>query len=497
MMDVNELLAIGSALTTVARLHIKYSVNMVSERQLLRSKRNTYMYHEKFQHLDELRKSTVQRPQKIAMALEHSVGCCGELCMICYEIADSYSFELTENLYITNLYTYHGDPESIFNHSFLLLHQSGTLNQRVVNSSLRDVPVSSSMHTLSRSYQGLDNAVIVDPWIYAATPLSELTAHILRAEELGVEECYTAGVCFNGEKEYKHTNLNKDSFNSRAIIPMDIMEGFEKEYQLHLNSLSRYKLKTKNRSIHIPRNSGSFVKKWPHDDLKYDHLLESQRLIPASESRGSFAKPRGYESIRESLFIEIDDYQRKKLNEQTRKIHEMQLFINDMINSASSCMKRFESSKKVSALIELRSCLAENIRRKPGERHKIISDDGLKLVFEAATKIALCVRGKKFKQDIPLNKLQQTKTALSLIRNDHRRYAFESIDGLSLDDFRQIRNSNEGKSEKYHRLIRHIYGGDFSIDLLQEPDHKAYWYSQAKVIYDGLKRKPRYTFAQQ
>lgn len=183
MIDQNELLALGVALTRTVREKIEYSTNIDS----LFDKRNPSKYHKRLDYgLEFIRNregySDISYMNKAELAFKSKSGNCGELSACVMLLAASFpELFVGENVYVSLLYL-------SSNHALVLLHQSSDLyfsHERL--GSLAELTMNGE----------LDNAVLIDPWIYKACKVNETKSLFDKAREYGVIDNYIGSIDLN------------------------------------------------------------------------------------------------------------------------------------------------------------------------------------------------------------------------------------------------------------------------------------------------------------
>ncbi|MCP3968196.1 MAG: hypothetical protein GY750_00720 [Lentisphaerae bacterium] len=203
-------LAIGAALIDALRAQIKFSANILKISSEFRSD-NLY----KFEKIG----TSLVRNSPFCSALEAGHGYCGELSYAGLRVARYLKLSHLSGWYISALY-FKGD------HLFLLIHE-GKLTAMGYYDKVAD-----SFKDLNRKYKG---AVIVDPWIYTASRLSEHKQHLKIAESYGVLSFYSDIIVLDSKQiPFTGTPVRKPSMHYEEACVIDFYKF------LRANSLDYY-----------------------------------------------------------------------------------------------------------------------------------------------------------------------------------------------------------------------------------------------------------------
>ncbi|QIV94878.1 hypothetical protein [Allofrancisella frigidaquae] len=219
MIDSDELLAIGAALVQTVRKYIKYSENI----ELLYSNYKASKFYKKRREeviqIDNIPGLTYTPQGYGKVGLELGVGWCDELSLACLYIAQGSKKIRIGTFYLSLI--------STFKHTFVLAHTS----LKLFNSTSPDwVYYKDNVHGLSIDPE-LSNAVIIDPWTYKATKLSNYLEHLEHAELFQVRDFFEGTIRYGGVRitispESEVTNISEDYVNT--------FEFFYKEQQQKL-----------------------------------------------------------------------------------------------------------------------------------------------------------------------------------------------------------------------------------------------------------------------
>ena len=108
----------------------------------------------------------------------------------------------------------------------------------------------------------------------------------------------------------------------------------------------------------------------------------------------------------------------------------------------------------------------------------------LPMLLDALIKICFLVRGKTPFVGLNIENIDMTNTAKKLLEIQNQKYAFESIEGMSLDCIRDIINNFTSIRQKYTMLIKHFFGEDFDVSLLYQSQSKLDFYQKANHYHD-------------
>ncbi|QIV95685.1 hypothetical protein EDC55_10834 [Allofrancisella inopinata] len=312
MVDSNELLAIGTALVKTVRKYIKYSENIDS---LYSGYKKNGFYISRLYKFRELRSLSPSTPEEEGrVSLELGVGYCGELSFACLYIAQGLKKIKVNTFYLSFMNT--------AEHAFILAHTSLKLFNST--SSPEWVYYKDNFHELSIDPE-LSNAVIIDPWIYKATKLSNYLEHLEHAELFQVGDFYDSVIMYGSvhvtiSPKSKITNINEDYINT--------FEFFYKEQKQKLDN-----------------------------------------------KRESFARGRRFRSVRESLEYNIQQYQLTKSFEwQVEEARELKKVVETCKRKVLEILEKYLKTDPNKGKMSLKALLYLN------GRHHI---DRSKLVLKA------------------------------------------------------------------------------------------------------------------
>ncbi|ODN41487.1 hypothetical protein [Piscirickettsia litoralis] len=254
-MNPDELLAIGAALVWAVRRSIKYSEN-------IKSLYSGDLYNSSFRRdrkteINKLRTDYAQSDEYAVKALRTRVGLCAELSTVAVYLGKIIAVQIKheQKVYISKV----GTPK----HSFCLIHQSKALfksiAKRVEAQSLQD---------LICLRGDLKNAVIVDPWIYKASKLSNYKGHLEHAKLYGVEDFYKGKVTNKVYSKEMHTKPPKIKITESVH---KALECFRLAYKDEKNKL------IKNKYIFAKGRKLASVRKDLDSDIKRRKQLKSLR----------------------------------------------------------------------------------------------------------------------------------------------------------------------------------------------------------------------------
>ncbi|MGJ3495614.1 hypothetical protein ACR9PT_13765 [Piscirickettsia salmonis] len=389
-MNSDPLLAIGAALVKAVRKNIKYSENLYSPKGV------ESFYDDRSSKIDSIRENInlfsgqvegVDPATYAKQALDKRIGVCSEVSKIATYLASMLNqLEMEESVYISVI----GPPH----HTFCLIHQSYALHQQTTVG----VCIADSLEELSENKE-LENAVIVDPWLYKASNLIDYKGHIGYAQK------------FIGDSAIEY-------FNDKIYT-----EGYSE------------KLGTTQPT--------TIVEKRLLRDFNIAYQEETQKLLDQSEA---FAQGRNRSSIDNNL---IRDARR------WNQIKDLQLFIERLASKSShwySCVGyKNRKNKSYQALI---GCLDFAV-----DKYMDISNTDLQEIFNQALQLAPVIGSMSSLKTLCGHKIYMTKTAKGLLDLDvvpRECYKFESIPGMSLSGIRNIRYFPGSEAEKYTALLQFI-----------------------------------------
>lgn len=180
-MEDGKLLALAAALVYSVRYQVHSSDNIHA---LYTTKMQTRHQQKISNAIRDMRSKSTSHIDNALHSLQTRVGNCGELCNITLLLAshvdkNSLNISLDNQIYISKIET--------AQHAFCILHQS----QNLASLQYKDF-ITNDLESLSQQ-KDLKNAVIIDPWIYKATKLSDYLKHIQHAKN------FIADGYFNGQ----------------------------------------------------------------------------------------------------------------------------------------------------------------------------------------------------------------------------------------------------------------------------------------------------------
>ena len=260
MITITDLLAFGTTLVDLVRVKIPYSLNMIEKDQLFDGLTDSAFYIDKYKKLTTLKqknapiflkmlsKQTAQDIQregseqisynalkaKVKNILRSQVGNCGELCNIAMVLSYNVTiFDKKENIYCSTL------EFKEFDHAALLLHQDYSIIAGMKFYDTREYSYSG----LNELSEKIDNAVIIDPWIYQITPLKHYQRHIQAAAEYNVQNRYASKICFNDSfllgNNSGSENSNSNSNKTTDPVLEKMVQEFNSIYEKHRVSISK------------------------------------------------------------------------------------------------------------------------------------------------------------------------------------------------------------------------------------------------------------------
>ncbi|MCF6764445.1 hypothetical protein L3V82_01585 [Thiotrichales bacterium 19S3-7] len=421
MLEDNQLLAIGAAFVRATRKTIKYSENI--EKLYEEHKESLYYYS---------RKAPVDRaymlqpsPERLAqLSINSGAAYCDGLAAVILYMANMLNLKdklADENVYLSLV--------TINNHTFCILHQSEKLAHSHGVSA-------NSFDELSKNPE-LKNAVIVDPWIYKATQLSDYKSHIKHADTYGVGHLYNSRI-----EDCKNCIKINDNLSPKNEKEQELLNDFDSAY------------------------------------------LDEIELLKQSSSE--FAVGRKIESIKKELTIDVktfDDELRRKseLRKQLQEpLEDLYKFIEKLKSNSSLWYSGYgHTNRKGQAYQDLLDYI-ELIKASKKE----LSQTVLKNILICALRLAPIIRGSDSDKKVSISQLDMTSTAKSLLTNDvipNTKYKFEAIEGMDLDDLRKIiNNSKLNEREKYTQLMVYVLSAD--------PNTKTDFNSKKTRIYNNAKR---------
>lgn len=233
MLKLSELLTFGLTLVDLVREKIRYSVNMDDYGQVCDRFGRFHFYRNDSRKLDELRNKHNLLPSifsnkgqgeknyksyKVEDILKTGVGNCGELCDVTMQLVREVNFFThQQEVHCSRLHFTGAD------HGFLLLHQGQTIAPRAY-----------TVCSLEELSANINNAIIVDPWIYQVTPLKDYQYHLQAATEYNVERYYRGNIKFTESfvlnNDSKYTNSNSSSTPASGSKLQELVNKFNSAY---------------------------------------------------------------------------------------------------------------------------------------------------------------------------------------------------------------------------------------------------------------------------
>ncbi|MCF6766777.1 hypothetical protein L3V86_00145 [Thiotrichales bacterium 19S11-10] len=405
-----ELMRIGVGLMFAVRNNLKYSTNTPAlYEQVDLSSQYYKKLSQDFRALRSNLNNILHTRKHAELALKYRAGMCDEMGTVATYLG-SMAVNTEEPVYITALFT----PT----HVFCLIHQDEALAKIDKRQKYVD-----GLKELSE-VKSLKNAVIVDPWIYAVTCLSDWEKHIKHAE-----------------------SYDPSGFFSGVITTLGYSE-----------KLSRVEPSPDNKRL--------------------------QRIIRDFNTAYNYAKNSIHEgNINSPISIQFDDLKEKLKHDidRRRTLVSLRNFISRLRNQSSSWYSDdFRSDRKGIVYGELIKCIDKALKR-----NMDINDDNLKKILEIALDVTVIVRGKQSPENLSKQNLDMTSTALSLLNPrvlPEHQCKFESIDGRNLQRIRDIRTGEGSDREKYCMLVVLIRGEDGINESLYTADGKQQSYDTAHAF---------------
>ncbi|QIV94342.1 hypothetical protein [Allofrancisella frigidaquae] len=392
MIDSDELLAIGAALVQTVRSKIKYSENIDN---LYRGYKKSDFYKHRSKKLEQIYTLHLPyTPQGKQVYLKNGVGLCDELSLAILHIAQGLEEIKIGTFYLSLMSIYK-------KHVFLIAHNSLSL----ANNAAREwTKYKKSLRELKQDDE-LKNAVIIDPWIYKATKLSNLREHLEHAVLYDVLDYYRGNVMYIGQ----HLEINPSS----NIIKID------KQYI---------------------------------DTFQECYKIQKEKLV---NKRDSFAQGRRFSSVRRSLEYNIQKYQ---------QLISLRDFFIRLKKKSSGWYTKNHSNRKGKAISSVINYLQTCI-----DNYYFPSQYDLECIFRGTLTVCAVVRGKNLPNQLSKDNITMTKTAKGIFSFDvvpNNKLAFE-IDGLSLDWVREARKIGSDRS-KYMVFLNKLEGWnpDFNVSKL-------------------------------
>lgn len=430
MIDQDELLAIGKALARTVRGRIPWSENMDAvyqgyktsqmrkDREELLLSRHVRNYSMKqYDNKIDLQHAVASR------ALAHGVGYCGELCDVCVLLAAvcrSIKFH-NESVYITKL---HLPIPKVFWHDFCLIHQSFYIHNVAAGQF-----VAINLEGLMTQLKCV-NACVVDPWIYTAKKCSDFAGLMARAKEFCVKSFYDGKVCvmdhrysvaFSGQgiKQNLSRHIRPDVLN-------DTLKEFDTEYKMVREGYKK---------------SGTYP-----EDIKLAEVRDQLRQALSQYNKGSFIQ------------------QRRRI----KQLDDLKTFLKRLKSGMSFWYSSWPCSTTKEKIFAAMIARLDNYKK---NSYPYVDNEWLKWTLLYACRLAFIVRGQKdeISKKLSFTTLNRTKTALALLSRTvvpHKQYKFESIEGMSLEHIRILRNSNKSERERYQRLYKLVYPNRDENDLI-------------------------------
>tara|TARA_R110002167_G_scaffold363929_2_gene584972 strand:+ start:245 stop:1087 length:843 start_codon:yes stop_codon:yes gene_type:complete len=165
-----SILKTGSSLSYAVRQMIPYSENI---KALIRGRDNSPVWNERrdlvYSKRSERSSGKFHVDAKLSHILSSGVGYCGEIAYCVVELAKMIP-PLNGELYATELRFYDS-------HCFILLHQDRGTHDAVNSQGFESGEIVKDLKELSEITE-LRNAVIVDPWVYKSTKLTDWKRHM-------------------------------------------------------------------------------------------------------------------------------------------------------------------------------------------------------------------------------------------------------------------------------------------------------------------------------
>ncbi|MGJ3495473.1 hypothetical protein PsalN5692_04058 (plasmid) [Piscirickettsia salmonis] len=406
MLDPDELLAIGAAMVSGVRKSIKYSENI---KELYTDLESSPFKHKRQDKRRSLKEDFSFSGDYARKALAEKVGYCDDLSVVAVHLGKLIHIgDFSEPIYISLV--------SIPGHRFCLIHQSENLHL-----SREGEKLAGGLKELSED-PDLENAIIVDPWVYKASKLADCDKHFAHARTYRVEDFYNGAVNSNGHSQC----IGNASARQHLVVE-------------------------ERRALR---------------DFNLSYQEETQKLAGKHDS---FAKGNTLREVKAELKDHL--YRRKQLND-------LKSFIQRLDSKSSFWYSHFgHSNRKGKSYQALIKCIDVAI-----EKYMDIPDEYLKDIFIKALDVATMVRGNPRFKTLGSNRVHVTKTVASLLSSDvvRRRwtYSFEDIPGISLDGIRRIQASSGSDREKSLAVVKHIReetGNSSSYDL----DKSSPYYKEA------------------
>jgi hypothetical protein len=363
-------------------------------------------------------------------ALYNRVGNCGELVKCIMFLAGLFPLDRyfrDEEIFLSTLYL-NSD------HTLILLHQS----VRYYEKADMEVGELSNFLEFASESKDLVNAILIDPWLYQA----------FRVQDLGI-----VGEIID---EYQVSN----NFDGYSFL----------NYRGLRNELGCLDQENKTNYLEIVERC---------EEIFISQLDKLQRR------RDSFAAPVRFREIQENLIKDISD----QPHIDKIRLESLICFFNRLSQSSSSWFgNSSHSDRKGTTIVKVIKKLEEY--KSLGYFPDIIN---LRELFFSVLRITTLVRGKNESQEVTAHSLKMTKTAKALF--DHgvvtsRKYAFEDINGLSLDFIRNARDTDHTLRSKYIYLIRVLFGGNIDrFGFLYKDNFKRQCYLGVQHALDQIARE--------
>ena len=475
-MAVEDLLKIGSALVEVTRRCIKYSENIEkiydpgkSEFDLEIDDKNSEIFYMRGSKVNEMRIQLEKKykalrgnfnfqydDRKFFLEQVNTIskircGNCGELSTL---LAAIFSFldppieYKNENIFISML--------NLFNplnwnksHTFCLLHQSEALHKEMLNNTDSRLFIASSLKGLLgiQNQQAMQveadddifrifnykkiqsplnlkelsaNAVIVDPWIYKATKLSNFyEEHFTAAQEFGVESYYS-------DRHLVRTGCVPDDYSFKMSQNKGMLSDEKYKFDTAVFKLIELYNQIYGGNNYIKNNGRS--------------LLDVRKSFDENESY--YFNLKSLLEFVQKLFSKSSNYYSGRSCFSPRGEHKKDLCYKILINYLENKNESFLYDRK-----------------------------NIKSIFGLSLKLSALIRGKSQPTSKGVGfKVAQTKTACALLDIDvipDSKYAFEQLEGMSLDKFRILRKKKNNTimkmmtDELYLKLLLAIYGEEY------------------------------------
>ncbi|MED7818917.1 MULTISPECIES: hypothetical protein [unclassified Francisella] len=214
MIDSNKMLAIGFALSMTVRSKIKYSANMNKNKQLFNNLELENLCYKKLSENFSVERNLANGSYKSSAksAFNTKIGNCGELSNAVIYLGGLINIkDIKENIYLNKLY-FNSD------HALVLLHQS---------SECYDIGFATLDKIVNlKNLEGLENAILIDPWIYSAVKVQNVDTLLEQARNYAVIDNYLGRVNICNEIK---TTVSMKVYNANKFAKL--IDKFNKYYQ--------------------------------------------------------------------------------------------------------------------------------------------------------------------------------------------------------------------------------------------------------------------------